>query len=80
MDGGAPTPEQQSVLQLQNDLRMKPRSQMDEQELVQLHSNTKGRNRKHRANNAKALSADTFDEGDGSTHNDNDVDFDLAQA
>lgn len=68
------------MLQLQNNVNMKPRSQIDDQQLLQLNTNSNNRGRLRTFPSKKgALSADTFDTGDGSTHKDDD-DHDVLQA
>jgi hypothetical protein len=59
---------------------MNPRSQIDDQQMLQLHSNTKTKGKNIQSNKRMARSADTFDLGDDSSHVDNEVDFDLAQS
>lgn len=56
---------------------MNPQSQQatDENQLVQVQKSVSKTNKK-----GKKLSADAFDQGDESTHKDDDYDYDLAKA
>lgn len=59
---------------------MKPKSQIDDQQLIQLKSKSKADRIQKLPVQRKSLSADSFDQDDGSSHVDNDVDFDLAKS
>ena len=71
--------EDQSAIQLQNEVSLQPASLLADQQLLQLHTQASQTANSHlKSKKSSRLSADAFDSGDGSSHLDQDYDSDVA--
>ena len=69
-------PRQRSLIQLNSEIKMPIPNLVDNTQLVQLTNRIRERIRQKKQHKKQA-SADSFDQGDGSSHKDDDIDYDM---